>query len=87
MENLSQKIDFLIPIIKERELKCKSYFMGFHEYRKIWKPEFIEILEVNLESANEMKKFTIAVIKNKNKKIIEHLPLGETGRFSKTIFY
>ena len=32
-----------------------------------------------------MDKFAVAVIKNK--KVIGHLPLGKTGRFSKTIFY
>ena len=32
-----------------------------------------------------MDKFAVAIIKNKE--IIGHLPLGKTGRFSKTIFY
>ena len=31
-----------------------------------------------------MDKFAIAVIKNK---FIGHIPLGKTGRFSKTVFY
>ena len=59
--------------------------MGFHEYRKIWEPKSNEILEVKMEPTNKMDKFAVAVIKNK--KIIGHLPLGKTGRFSKTIFY
>ena len=33
---------------------------------------------------NKMDKFAIAVIKNK---FIGHIPLGKTGRFSKTVFY
>ena len=57
--------------------------MGFHEYRKIWEPKSHEILEVKMEPTN--KKFALAVIKKK--KNIGHLPLGKTGRFSKTIFY
>ena len=32
---------------------------------------------------NKMDKFAIAVIKNK---FIGHIPLGKTGRFSKTVF-
>ena len=84
MENRSKQIDALIPIIKKRELNFKSFVMGFHENRKIWEPNYNEISEVKLESTNKMDKFTVAVIKNKN---IGHLPLGKTGRFSKTIFY
>ena len=38
-----------------------------------------------MEPTNKMDKFAVAVIKNK--KIIGHLPLGKTGRFTKTIFY
>ena len=85
MENLSKQTDVLIPITKERELNFKSFVMGFHEYRKIWEPKSNEILEVKMEPTNKMDKFAVAVIKNK--KIIGHLPLGKTGRFSKTIFY
>ena len=85
MENLTQKIDTPIPIIKEKELNFKSFVMGFHEYRKTWKPKPNEILEVELEPTNKMDKFAVAIIKNKE--IIGHLPLGKTGRFSKTIFY
>ena len=35
IENLSQKIDILITIIKERELNFKSFVIGFHEYRNM----------------------------------------------------
>ena len=44
-----------------------------------------EILEVKMEPTNKMNKFSVAVMKNK--KIIGHLPLGKSGRFSKTLFY
>ena len=44
-----------------------------------------EILEVKMEPTNKMDKFSVAVMKNK--KIIGHLPLGKSGRFSKTLFY
>ena len=84
MESLSQKIDILI-LMRERELNFKSFIMGFHEYRKIWELKSDEILEVKLEPTNKKEKFPVAVIKNK--KVIGHLPLDKTGRFSKTIFY
>ena len=85
MESLSQKIDIIIPIIKKRELNFKSFVMGFHECRKIWEPKSNEISEVKFEPTNKIDKVAVAVIKNK--KIIGHLPLGQTGCFSKTIFY
>ena len=37
-----------------------------------------------MEPTNTLDKFAIAVIKNK---FIGHIPLGKTGRFSKTVFY
>ena len=75
MENLSKQIDVLTLIIKERELNFKSFVMGFHEYRKIWKPKSNKILQVKMEPTSKMDKFVVAVIKNK--KIISHLPLGK----------
>ena len=77
MENLSQKINILISIIKERETNFKSLVMGFHEYRKMWEPKSNEILQVKLETTDKMDKFAVAVIKNK--KIIAHLPFENTG--------
>ena len=54
MENFSQRIYILIPVIKERQLNFKSFIMGFHEYRKISKSN--EILEVKLEPTNKIEK-------------------------------
>ena len=71
MENLSQKIDVLISMIKERELNFKSFVKGFHEYRKTWKPKSNEILEVKSVPKNKMDKIAVAVIKDK--KIVGHL--------------
>ena len=85
MENLSKQIDVLILIIKERELNFKSFVMGFHEYRKIWKPKSNEILEVKMEPTSKMDKFAVAVIKKK--KLLDTYLLEKTGRFSETIFY
>ena len=59
--------------------------MEFHEYRKIWESKSNEILEAKLAPTTKMNKFAVAVIKNK--KTNGHLPLGKTGRFSKTMFY
>ena len=52
MENLSKQIDVLTPIIKERELNFKSFFMGYHEYRKIWDPKSNQILGVKMEPSS-----------------------------------
>ena len=82
MEYLPQKIDILIPIIKET---FKYFAMGFQEYRKIWEPKSNEILEVKLDSTDKKDRFAIAILKNK--KINKQLPFGKTGRFCKSIFY
>ena len=44
-----------------------------------------EILEIKMEPTSKMDRFSIAVMKNK--KIIAHLTLGKSGRFSKTLSY
>lgn len=86
MENLSEKIDLPIPIVRENEYQINSYVMGYHEYRKIWIPKKNELLLAEMESKNIVDKFAV-VVKNDETTTVGHLPKGKTGRFSKTIFY
>ena len=83
MESMSN--DALIPIIREKELKIKSFVMGFHEYRTIWTPHENEVLITQMEPTNKKDKFAVAVIGEKDS-IIGHLIKGKDGRFAKTIF-
>ena len=57
--------------------------MGYHVYKTNWTPVVEEKLTVVMESNNLMDKYAVAV-KKSDKSIVEHLPLGKSG---KTIFY
>jgi len=85
MEILSNK-DALIPIFREKELEIKSFVMGFHVYRSIWKPFENEVLLTQMEPTYTEDKFTVAVI-DVNDSVIGHLMKGKSGRFAKTIYY
>ena len=78
MESLSN--DALIPIDGEKELKIKSFLMGFHEYRTIWTPHENEVLLTRMEPTNKKYKFAVD-------SFVGHLMKGKGGRFAKTIFY
>ena len=84
MESLSN--DALIPTVREKELKIKSFVMGFHEYRTIWTPHENEVLLTRMEPTNKKDKFAVAVIGDKDS-VVGHLMKGKGGRFAKTIFY
>ena len=84
MESLSN--DTLILITREKELDIKSFIMGFHEYRTIWKPQENEVLHACMEPTNKKDKFDVAVIGHKNF-ILGHLVKEKSARFSKTVFY
>ena len=84
MESLSN--DTLILITREKELDIKSFIMGFHEYRTIWKPQENEVLHACMEPTNKKDKFDVAVIGHKSF-ILGHLVKGKSARFSKTVFY
>ena len=78
MESLSN--DALIPIVGEKELKIKSFLMGFDEYRTIWTPHENEVLLTRMEPTNKKDKFAVD-------SFVGHLMKGKGGRFAKTIFY
>ena len=62
-----------------------SYINGYHEYRKIWTPFLQEELCGEMEPANPVDKYAVAV--KENNVAVGHLPLGCGGKFAKTIFY
>ena len=82
MESLSN--DTLIAITREKELDIKSFIMGFHEYRTIWKPRKKEVLHACMKPINKKDKFDVAVIGYKNF-VLSHLVKGKL--FAKTFFY
>ena len=86
MESLSN--DALIPIVREKELKIKSFVMGFHEYRTIWTPHENEVLLTRMEPTNKKDKVAVAVIGDKDS-IVGHLMEGKSSDSQKqfSIFY
>ena len=62
-----------------------SYIKGYNEYQKIWTPFLQEELCGEMEPANPVDKYAVAV--KKNNVVVGHLPLGCSGKFAKTIFY
>ena len=67
MESLeSLPNDALIAIFRKKELKIKSFVMGFHEYRTIWTPHENEVLLTQMEPTNKKHKFAVAVIGDKD---------------------
>ena len=83
MESLSN--DALILIVREKELKIKSFVMGFHEYTTIWSPHENEVLLTRMEPTNKKDKFAVAVIGDKDS-VVGHLMKGKSGRFAKKVF-
>ena len=51
----------------------------------MWTPTLQEQVYGEIEPHNPVDKYAVAV--KKDEKVIGHLPLGENGRFAKTIFY
>ena len=84
MESLSN--DGLIPIVREKELKIKSFVMAFHEYRTIWTPHGVFGLTNSKRTDQQKGKFAVAVIGDKDS-VVGHLMKGKGGRFAKTILY
>ena len=77
--------DDTIRIVLLVNFETPSYIKGYHEYQKIWTPFLQEEISGETEPGNPVDKYVIAVKKNNAK--VEHLPLGCSGKFAKTIFY
>ena len=75
----------MICIVLLVNFETPSYIKGYHEYQKIWTPFLQEELCGEMEPANPADKYEAAV--KKDNVVVAHLPLGCSGKFSKTIFY
>ena len=63
MGALGCNINFLIPILREKEFEIVSYVMGCHDYKNIWKLPMKEKLETRMEPDNIMDNFTVTVVR------------------------
>ena len=58
---------------------------GYHVHKSVWTPTLQEQVYGEIEPHNPVDKNAVAV--KKDEKVVGHLPLGENGKFAKTIFY
>ena len=66
--------DDTIRIVLLFNFETPSYIQGYHEYQKIWTPFLQEELCGEMEPANPVDKYAVAV--KKNNVVVGHLPLG-----------
>ena len=74
-----------IPIVVVTSIDIISNIKGYHVYKNVWTPTLQEQVYGEIEPHNPVDKYAVAV--KKDEKVIGHLPLGENGKFAKTIFY
>ena len=76
--------DGTIRIVLLGNFETPSYIKGYHEYRKIWTPFLQEELSGEMELANPVDKYAVAV--KKNNVVVGHLPLVNLQRQYFTFF-
>ena len=74
-----------IPIVVVPSTDIVSNIKGYHVYKSVWTPTLQEQVYGEIEPHNPVDKYAV-VVKN-DEKVVGHLPLGENGRFAKSIFY
>ena len=74
-----------IKMIVTRNFEMVSYVKGYHVYKTLWDPLIGQFLSCEREPDNPMDTNVVCV--KKENKIVGHLPLGNSGKFAKTIFY
>ena len=74
-----------IPIVVVTSIDIVSNIKGYHVYKSVWTPTLQEQVYGEIQPHNPVDKYAVAV--KKDEKVIGYLPLGENGKFAKTIFY
>ena len=74
-----------IPIVIVTSTNIVSDIKGYHVYKSVWTPTLQQKVYGEIEPHNPVDKYA-AVVK-KDEKVVGYLPLGENGKFAKTIFY
>ena len=73
-----------IPIVVMTSTDIVSNIKGYHVYKSVWTTTLQEQVHGVIEPHNPVDKYAVAV--KKDEKVVGHLPLGENGKFAKTIF-
>ena len=84
IENILNCSQLAVVVVKSYEIE--TFIMGYHEYKASWTPCIGEELCAVMEPTDLMDKYAVAVQRNDGD-VVGHLPLGQSGKFAKTIFY
>ena len=74
-----------ILVILNTRLELETYIKGHHVYNEVWNLEVGWKLNVLMEPDNRVDMFAVCV--EKDQAVVGHLKKGNTGKFTKTIFY
>ena len=75
-----------IPIVRLKSYAINAFIIGYHVYKKNWTPSIEDELQGFMEPTNKLDKYAVA-LKGKDGDVIDHFPLGKSGKFAKTVFY
>ena len=67
-----------VPVILNVSLELEMYIKGNYVHKEVWIPEMTEKLNVLMEPDNRVEK---------DQTVVGHLKKGDSGKFTKTIFY
>lgn len=69
------------------ENEMGAFVMGYHIYKKTWKPFIGEKLDEAMEPNNLIDKYGVAIFQERQKHFVVYLPLEHSGKFEKNLFY
>ena len=82
-KDIAETEDILIVVGTSTDIV--SNVKGYHVYKSVSTPTLQEQVYGEIGPHNPTDKYAVAV--KKDEKVVEDLPLGENGKFAKTIFY
>ena len=75
-----------ILIFRLKSYAIHVFVMGYQVYQKNWTSSIGDELQGFMEPTSKLDKYAVAVI-GRHEDVINHLPLGKSGKFAKTVFY
>ena len=74
-----------ILLLVTKNFETMSHVKGYHVYKSLWIPVIGDCLLSDREPDNPKDKYAVFV--KKENRLVEHLLLGKSGKYAKTIFY
>ena len=82
-KDVAETEDIQIVVLSSTDIV--SNIKGYHVYKSVWTPTLKEQVYGEIEPHTPVDKYAVTI--KKDEKVLGHLPLGENGKFGKTIFY